>query len=70
MPKARAKRSGGVAVVLPQRLAASLHIGEGGYVDVQEVKGGVLLKPLSAAERRKAALVAGSTGESHRRHTG
>jgi len=56
MPRARAKKSGGVSVVLPSRLAAALRIEEGGYVDAEEVSGGVLLKPLSSEERRKAAL--------------
>ena len=56
MPRARAKKSGGVSVTLPSRMAAALRVEEGGYVDVEEVKGGVLLKPLSADERRKAAL--------------
>lgn len=56
MPRARAKKSGEVAVTLPARLAAALRVEEGGYVDVEEVRGGVLLKPLPAEERRRAAL--------------
>ena len=58
MPKARARKSGGVSVTLPPRLAAVLGVEEGGYVDIEEVKDGVLLKPLSPEERRKAALEA------------
>lgn len=56
MPRVRVKKSGGVSVALPERLAALLHVEEGGFVDVEEVKDGVLLKPLSPEDRRKAAL--------------
>lgn len=56
MPRVRARKSGGVTVTLPSRLAARLRVEEGGYLDVEEVKGGVLLKPLSPDDRRKAAL--------------
>ena len=56
MPRARAKKSGGVSVTLPSQMATALRVEEGGYVDVEEVKGGVLLKPLPPEERRKAAL--------------
>jgi hypothetical protein len=56
MPRVRARKSGGVSVTLPARLAAVLRVEEGGYVDVEEVKGGVLLRPLSPQDRRKAAL--------------
>ena len=56
MPRVRARKTGQVSVSLPARLAAILRVEEGGYVDVEEVKDGVLLKPLSPEERRKAAL--------------
>ena len=56
MPRVRARKSGDISVTLPARLADRLRVKEGGYVDVEEVRDGVLLKPLSAEERRKAAL--------------
>ena len=52
MARVRARKSGGVSLTLPLRVAAALHVGDGGYVDVQEVKDGVLLKPLSPEARR------------------
>jgi hypothetical protein len=56
MPRVKARKSHKVVITLPPHLAAALHIEEGGYVDAQEVEGGVLLKPLSPEERRAAAL--------------
>ena len=56
MPRVRARKSGGVSVTLPARLADRLRVKEGGYVDIEEVKEGVLLKALGPEERRKAAL--------------
>lgn len=56
MAKLRAKKTGSVSVTLPPRLAAALRVTDGGYLDVEEVRGGVLLKPLSAEQRRNAAL--------------
>ena len=56
MPRVRARKSGGVSVALPSRLAAALRVEEGGYVNVEEVQDGVLLRPLTQQERRKAAL--------------
>jgi bifunctional DNA-binding transcriptional regulator/antitoxin component of YhaV-PrlF toxin-antitoxin module len=56
MPRVRARKSGDVSVALPARLAARLRVKEGGYIDIEEVEDGVLLKPLSPEERRKAAL--------------
>ena len=56
MPRARARKSGAVSVTLPARIAAVLRVEDGGYVDVREVKNGVLLKPLSPKDRRRAAL--------------
>jgi bifunctional DNA-binding transcriptional regulator/antitoxin component of YhaV-PrlF toxin-antitoxin module len=56
MPRVRARKSGDVSVTLPARLAARLRVKEGGYIDIEEVENGVLLKPLSPEERRKATL--------------
>jgi bifunctional DNA-binding transcriptional regulator/antitoxin component of YhaV-PrlF toxin-antitoxin module len=56
MPRVRARKSGDISVTLPARLADRLRVKEGGYVDVQEVKDGILLKALAPDERRKAAL--------------
>jgi antitoxin component of MazEF toxin-antitoxin module len=56
MPRVHARKSGDVSVTLPPRLADRLRVKEGGYVDVEEVKDGVLLKALSPDERWKAAL--------------
>lgn len=56
MPRVKAHKRHDVLVALPPRLAAALKVGEGGYVDAEEVQGGVLLKPLSGEERRQAAI--------------
>lgn len=56
MARVKARKSHNVVVALPPHLAAALHIEADGYVDAQEVEGGVLLKPLAPEERRAAAL--------------
>lgn len=56
MSNIRVRKAGGVSVTLSPHLAAVLHVEAGGYVAVEEVTDGVLLKPLPARERREAAL--------------
>lgn len=56
MPRVKARKSHDVLIALPPHLAAALRVEEGGYLDAQEVEGGVLLKPLSSEERRATVL--------------
>jgi hypothetical protein len=56
MAHVKAERSGEVLVALPEDLASVLGVDHGGFVEAEQVEGGVLLKPLSPEARRKAAL--------------
>ncbi|MDZ4760998.1 MAG: hypothetical protein SGJ21_08010 [Alphaproteobacteria bacterium] len=56
MSHIKVEKTGGVSITLPNDLAAVLRVEEGGYVDAEQVEGGILLKPLSAERRRAAAL--------------
>ena len=55
MARVKAERSGEVVVALPEYLASALRVEQGGYIEAEQVEGGVLLRPLSPEARRSAA---------------
>lgn len=55
MARVKAERSGEVVLALPEHLASALRVDQGGFVEAEEVEGGVMLKPLSPDARRSAA---------------